>query len=171
MACKHSVHCTYYRTHSDPSSSRQSRLLTESYCEGSFYTLCRRRQYTIEHCQEPPSELAPNGYFTGVHNNLRVENTRKFKRHNVENGSCILQVLGTDKVFSAWIVDISEGGCRLDLTDHPEKLGICVKTSLFKILGYAINAIPLPIAEVVAKPVWQNNRTMGCFFSDTLSQA
>jgi hypothetical protein len=79
----------------------------------------------------------------------------------------MLQVLDTKKTFSAWIVDLSEGGCRLELNIHPEELDICLKNSLLKILGYSIDAIPFPLTKEIVKPVWQNDQVMGCSFVST----
>jgi hypothetical protein len=136
----------------------------DSYCEGSLHPRCRRFQYKTEFCKEAPEGLAPNGYLDGTHKKLKTSNTRKFQRHTIKNGACMLQVLGTKKTFSAWIVDISEGGVRLDLRLPPKELDISPKNSLLKILGYSVDAVPFPLTREIVKPVWQNKHVIGCAF-------
>lgn len=98
---------------------------------------------------------------------MKTDNTRKSERYNIKNGACMLQILGTKKTFSAWIVDISEGGVKLDLSMHPKELDLCSEKSLFKVLGYSVDAIPFPLTKEVVKPVWQNDQVMGCSFVST----
>ena len=164
MSCEHSKDCSYYRTYRYKSSDRQSRLLVESYCEGNLHTLCRRLKCNTDFCREAPEDLAPNGYLVGTHKKMKTDSTRKSERYKINDGACMLQVLGTKKTFSAWIVDISEGGVRLDLNIHPEELGISPKKGLLKILGYSVDAIPFPLTKEIVKPVWQNDQVMGCTF-------
>jgi hypothetical protein len=125
-------------------------------------------QYEAEFCKEAPEELAPNGYLVGTHKKMRVENTRKFKRHEVKNGICLLQTVDTNKTFSAWIVDVSEGGVRLDLNINPEEIGISLKKSLVRILGCSEDTVPFSLTEKIIKPVWQNNQMIGCSFASPL---
>ena len=167
MSCERSKDCDYYRTHLYKSIGRQTRLLVDSYCEGTLYPRCRRKQYETEFCKDAPENLAPNGYLVGTHKKLKTESTRKFKRYKIKNGACLLQVLGTKKTFSAWIVDISEGGLRLELNVHPKELDICSENSRLKVLGYSVDAIPFPLTKEVVKPVWQNDQAMGCSFEST----
>lgn len=167
MSCEHSNDCSYYRTYRYKSNDRQSRLLVESYCEGTLHTLCRRLQCSTDFCREAPEDLAPNGYLIGTHRKMKTDNTRKFERYNIKNGACMLQILGTKKTFSAWIVDISEGGVKLELSMHPKELDLCSEESLFKVLGYSVDAIPFPLTNEVVKPVWQNDQVMGCSFVST----
>lgn len=164
MSCERSKDCVYYRTHPYKSSSRQSRFLVDNYCEGTLHPRCRRLQYKTEFCKEAPEDLAPNGYLVGTHTKLKTESTRKFERYKIKAGACMLQVLGTKKTFSAWIVDISEGGVRLELNIHPKELNICPENSFLKILGYPVDAIPFSLTKEVVKPIWQNNHAMGCSF-------
>ena len=89
-----------------------------------MYPRCRRLQYKTEFCKEAPDELAPNGYLVGTHKKLKTDNTRKFERYKIENSTCMIQVLDTPKKFSAEILDISEGGMRLELNAHPKELNI-----------------------------------------------
>ena len=98
---------------------------------------------------------------------MSTDKTRKFERYKIKNGACMLQMLGTKKTFSAWIVDISEGGLRLELNIHPKELDICSEMSLLKVLGYSVDAIPFPLTKEVVKPVWQNDQVMGCSFVST----
>ena len=79
----------------------------------------------------------------------------------------MLQVIGTENTFSAWVVDISEGGVRLELDIHPKELDLCSEKSLLKVLGYSVGAIPFPLTKEVVKPVWQNDQVMGCSFVST----
>lgn len=164
MPCEYSDNCIFYRTYRYKSDSKKVSMLAESYCEGNLQAMCRRKAYQKEFGKEPPPGLAPNGYLIGTHQKLRMENTRKFKRHKIQNGACMLQVLGTQKAFSAWIVDISEGGVRLDLSISPEELDISPGGSLLRILGYSVASIPFAITKEVVKPVWQSHRVMGCSF-------
>ena len=165
MSCEHFKDCVYYRTHQYNSSEKQSRLLVESYCEGTLHTRCRRLKYKTEFCKEAPEDLAPNGYLVGTHKKLKTDNTRRFKRYKIKNGACMLQVLDTPKKFNAEIIDISEGGVRLELNVHPEELNICSEKDLLKILGYSLENIPFPLTKEVVKMVWQNNRVIGCSFA------
>ena len=91
-------------------------------------------------------------------------NTRKFKRHKVKNGVCLLQVLDTPKTFSAWVVDICEGGMQLELNTNVEELGVCPKTNSLKILSHSIKDIPFSITQDTLNVVWQNTKAVGCSF-------
>ena len=93
MSCEHSKDCSYYRTYRYKSSDRQSRLLVESYCEGTLHTLCRRLQCSIDYCREAPEDLAPNGYRVGTHKKMKADRTRKFERYKIKDGACMLQIL------------------------------------------------------------------------------
>jgi len=165
MICDYSENCIYYRTHRYKADSKQRRLLVESYCEGSLQPRCRRLQYETEFCKGAPEELAPNGYLVGTHKKLKTDNTRKFKRHEIKSGTCMLQVLDTPKKFSAEVLDISEGGLRLKLSVLPEELNICKEKSLLKILGYSFEYTPCPLTKEVVKMVWHNNQVIGCSFA------
>jgi len=165
MHCKNSDNCTYYSTHRYKSSSKQYQLLVKSYCEGSLHSRCRRLEYEAEFCVEPPEDLAPNGYLVGTHKKLEVKNSRKFKRHKVKNGICLLQVLDTPRTFSAWVVDVCEGGMQLKLNANVEELDVCPKTSSLKILGHSIKDAPFPITQDVLNVVWLNKQAVGCSFA------
>lgn len=165
MSCEHSKSCIYYRTHKYKSSGRQFRLLVDSYCEGTLQPRCKRLRYKAEFCKEAPDELAPNGYLVGTHKKLKTDNTRKFRRYKIKDGACILQVIDTKKTFTAGIIDISEGGIRLERNVQPKELDICSEKSLLKILGYSLEVIPFPLTKEVVKMVWLNNRAIGCSFA------
>lgn len=169
MSCERSKDCVYYRTHLYKSSSRQSRFLVDSYCEGTLHPRCRRLQYRAEFCKEAPENLAPNGYLLGTHTKLKTESTRRFERYKIKDGSCMLQMLSTKKTFSALIIDISEGGLLLELNIHPKELDLCSEKSLLKILDYSVDALPFPLTKEVVKPVWQNDQVVGCSFVSTLA--
>lgn len=168
MRCKHSDNCTYYKTNKYKASSKQHQLLIESYCEGELQPKCRRMQHEAEFNKKAPEGLAPNGYLVGTHKKLRVENTRKFKRHTVKDSLCLLQALDSARTFSAWVVDVSEGGMRLELNIDPNELKICPGKTQIKILGYSAEDIPIPITKDVIKMVWQNKQFLGCCFADPL---
>lgn len=170
MSCEYSKDCVYYRTYQYESSSKQFRLLVDSYCEGTLHSRCRRVQYKAEFCKEAPDDLAPNGYLVGTHKKLITENIRNFERYKIKNGNCMLQMLDTEKMFTAEIVDISVGGMQLELNVHPEELNVCSKKGLLKILSYSLEALPFPLTKEVIKMVWQNNRVIGCSFADQLPQ-
>jgi hypothetical protein len=164
MTCKHSENCPYYRTYSD-TDSRQHRLLVESYCEGDLLKqMCRRLEYESTYSKEAPDSLAPNGYLIGTHKKIRIEDTRKHKRHNVTNCVCLLQVIDTARTFSAWMVDVSEGGVQIELNVNPEDLALCTETNQLKILGYSVESLPVPLTKDTLKMAWQNSRTLGCYF-------
>lgn len=164
MTCKHSENCSYYRTYRFKTSSRQHQFLAESYCEGNLHQNCRRMQYEVEYRKEPPEDLAPNGYLIGTHKKLRIENTRIHERHKVNNCVCLLQVVSTERTFSAWMVDISEGGVQLEINANPEDLNICTKTNQLKILGISTEKLPVPLTNETLKVAWQNNQVFGCEF-------
>jgi hypothetical protein len=145
-------------------------LLVDSYCEGTLHPRCRRLRHKAEFCKEAPDELAPNGYLVGTHIKLKTDNTRKFERYKIKSGTCLLQVLDTQKSFAAGILDISEGGMRLELNAHPKELNICPEKSHLKILGYSLEDIPFPLTKEVLKMVWQNKRVIGCSFAAPLLQ-
>ena len=168
MYCDNSDNCTYYHTYRYKSSSRQYQLLVESYCEGSLHARCRRLEYEAEFNKVAPEELAPNGYHVGTHKKLRVGNTRKFKRHTVNDCICLLQSLDTTKTFSAWVVDVSEGGMQLELNVAPDELKLSPEKTQLKILGYTAEDIPVPITKEFIKMVWQNKQFLGCCFADPL---
>jgi len=165
MHCKHSDRCIYYRTYRYKTSSKQYQLLVESYCEGNLHSRCRRLHYEAEFCKEAPEKLAPNGYLVGTHKKLKTDNTRKFERHRIKDGTCMLQVLDTNKAFTAGILDISEGGMRLELNVLPKELNFCKEKSLLKILGYSLEDSPFPLTKELVKMVWHNNRVIGCSFA------
>ncbi len=166
MLCEHSKNCIYYRTYRYKPDSKQYRLLVESYCEGNLQPRCRRLQYEAEYCKEVPEELAPNGYLAGTHKKLKTDNTRKFERHRIKGGACMLQVLDTKKTFTAGVIDISEGGMCLELYADPEELDLCSNESVLKILGHTMEDAPLPLDKEVIKTVWRNNKVVGCAFVD-----
>lgn len=168
MNCKYSDNCTYYKTNRYKSNSKQHQLLVESYCEGDLQPICRRVQYEAEFSKLASEELAPNGYLVGTHKKPRVENTRKFKRHTVNDGICLLQTLDTARTFSALVVDVSEGGIQLELNVDPDELKLCPEKKQLKILGYTAKDIPVPITKEIIKIVWQNKQFLGCCFADPL---
>jgi hypothetical protein len=126
--------------------------------------MCRRLQYEAEFCDEPPEDLAPNGYLVGTHKKLKIKNARKFKRHKVKKGMCLLQVLDTPKTFSAWVIDVSEGGMRLEVSIDPKELAIEPEENSLKILGHFIEDIPFSLTKEIVRLVWQNDREIGCSF-------
>ena len=164
MSCQHSDNCAYYRTYRYKPDSRQYQLLIDSYCEGSLQQNCRRLEYETAYSKKAPESLAPNGYLIGTHKKIPVENTRKHKRHQVKNCVCLLQVVGTKRTFSAWMVDISEGGVQLELNANPEDLEICTKSSQLRILGYSTTELPVSLKKDTLNMAWQNNRLLGCYF-------
>lgn len=168
MSCEHSKDCVYYRTHRYKSSVRQFRLLVDNYCEGTLQTRCQRLRYRDEFCEEAPDELAPNGYHVGTKKKLKTDNARKFERYKIIDGACMLQILDTPKMFSAGIIDISEGGMRLELNVHPKELKNCLEKSLLKVLNYSLENLPFPFTKEIIKIVWQNNRVIGCSFAGPL---
>ena len=168
MLCKSSDNCAFYRTHRYKSNSKQYRLLTESYCEGDLQPRCRRALYEAEFSKKAPEELAPNGYLAGTNKKLRTENTRKFKRHTVKDSICLLQTLDTARTFSAWVVDVSEGGMQLQLNVNPNELKIGPEKTQLKILGCSAEDFPIPITRDVIKMVWQNDQFLGCCFAEPL---
>jgi hypothetical protein len=164
MRCENSDNCIYYKNYRFKSNSNQFRALAESYCEGDLKPMCRRLRYKAEVCKEAPEDLAPNGYIVGPLKKLSKDKGRKFERYKIKNGTCLLQVLDTENMFNGEIVDVSEGGMRLELDTHPEGLNICSKKSFLKILGYSSEDIPFPLNKEIVKMVWQNNRVIGCSF-------
>ena len=164
MLCDKSENCIYYRTYRYKATARQYLLLVESYCEGGLQPRCQRIRYEDEFEQKAPEELAPNGYMVGSHKKLKINNTRKFKRYKIQNGTCTLKALDTKKTFSAGIVDVSEGGLRLELKEHPNELEISTKKTLLKILDYSIEENPLSFPKEIIKMVWQKNHIIGCSF-------
>ena len=77
----------------------------------------------------------------------------------------MMLVLDTPKMFSAKILDISEGGMRLELDVHPKELNICTEKGLLKILGYSLENPPFPLPKELVKMVWHNNQVIGCSFA------
>ena len=165
MNCKYSGSCAFYNAHSHKSNSKQYRLLIEGYCEGDLHPICRRVQYEAEFGKKASEDLAPNGYLLGTHKKLKIENTRKHKRFEVTNGLCLLQVLDTERTFSAWVVDISEGGIKLEMNINPKDQNICSEKRHLKILGHSVKETPFPFDKEVAKIVWQNELVVGCSFA------
>ena len=164
MSCENSEHCSYYRTLRFKNNSGQHQFLSKRYCEGPLYQNCRRLQYEILYDKQPPDDLAPNGYLIGTNQKLCIENTRKYERHKVKNCVCLLQVVNTAKTFSAWLVDLSEGGVQLEINANPVDLDICPETNLLRILGYSAESLPVPLDKDTLKPVWQNHQVFGCTF-------
>lgn len=164
MNCKNSENCSYYSTYSE-SDSKQHRLLIESYCKGDLLKqMCRRQEYESVYSKEAPETLAPNGYLIDTHKKIRLEDSREHKRHKVSNCVCLLQVVNTARTFSAWMVDISEGGVQLEINANPEDLNICTKTNQLKILGISTEKLPVPLTNETLKVAWQNNQVFGCEF-------
>lgn len=164
MICTNSDNCTFYRKYSEMD-SRQHRLLIESYCNGDILKqMCRRQKYKAVYSKEAPDALAPNGYLVDTHRKIRIEDTRKHKRHKVIDCVCLFQVVETERTFSGWIVDISDGGVQLEITTNIEELDLCTKTSQIKILGYSAENIPVSLSKENLKMVWQNQQVLGCEF-------
>ena len=164
MSCQHSNNCTYYRTYRYKPDSRQYKLLVDSYCEGRLQQNCRRLEYQSVYSKEAPESLAPNGYLIGTHNKIRIEDTRKHKRYQVKDCVCLLQVVDSKRTFSAWMIDISEGGLRLELNIDPEDLELCTKSNHLKILGCSKEKRPVSPNKDTLKMAWQNKRLLGCYF-------
>jgi hypothetical protein len=164
MICKSSENCSYYNTYSQ-ADSRQHRLLIESYCKGDLLKQkCRRQEYELIYSRKAPDALAPNGYLVGTHKKIRIEDSRKHKRHMVKDCVCLLQIVDTKRTFSAWMVDISEGGVQLELNANPEDLEISTKSNQLRILGYSTTELPVSPTKDTLKMAWQNNRLLGCYF-------
>lgn len=164
MICKLADNCSYYNTYRDKLKSKQSALLVESYCEGHLQVMCRRMKYQVEFHREAPEDLAPNGYLIGTHNKLRIENTRKHKRYEVNGGTCLLQVPSSKKTFSAEVIDVSEGGIRFVTKIESHVLESESKTTVLKIVGHTIDKSPITLTKEFIKVVWQNNQIFGCTF-------
>ena len=77
----------------------------------------------------------------------------------------MMLVLDTPEMFSAKILDISEGGMQLELNVPPKELNIYKEKSLLKILGYSLEDPPFPIPKELVKMVWHNNQVIGCSFA------
>jgi hypothetical protein len=163
MVCTHSENCSYFKTYR-LKPSRQHRLLVESYCEGQLQSKCRRVQYEGEYSKEAPEDLAPNGYLVGTHIKLRIEDTRKHKRYNVINSTCLLQIPASNKTFSAEVIDLSEGGLKLAVKINPQELPVEPEPGVLKIIGHTMDDSPLPLTKEFIKMVWRNNQVIGCSF-------
>ena len=164
MLCSRSEDCSYYRTHRD-TDSKQHRLLIESYCEGDLLKQkCRRQEYESVYAREAPESLAPNGYLVGTHKKIRIEDSRKHERYKLKNCICLLQIVDTARTFSAWMVDVSEGGVKLELNVNLDDLELCTETNHLKILGYSTGQLPVPIQQDTLKMAWQADRLLGCAF-------
>jgi hypothetical protein len=164
MACENTERCSYFSLYGDKSCSRQHRLLVEGYCEGQLHSRCRRVKFEEVYLKEAPEELAPNGYLTGTHKKLRIENTRKHKRYNVKDGTCLLQTPNNKKTFSAEVIDLSEGGLKLALKIDPQEIIDEPDSGVMRILGHTIEDNSLLISKEFIKMVWQNNQIIGCSF-------
>lgn len=165
MPCECTESCAYYNIQRYKSTSRQERLLVESYCEGRLQSMCRRRLYEEEFCHVAPDNLAPNGYLVGTHVKLRIENTRQHKRYEVKNGTCLLQDPSNQKTFSADVIDVSDGGLRLVTNVEPQLLKNGAQKTTLKILGHSIEDCPIAVTKEFINIVWQKDEIMGCAFS------
>lgn len=163
MNCRFSKNCVYYATSRYKTNQRQHKLLVESYCEGTLSPKCRRIIYETEFGIEPPEDLAPNGYIAGTHKKQKLKNTRKFERYKVTDGTCLLQVLGTQKTFRAWINDISKGGMQFESSINLEDLDFGMDNCL-KVIGHSVESLPFPLVSEIVKPVWQGQQVVGCCF-------
>lgn len=164
MICANSEGCHYYTTCRDKSGSKQYSFLIANYCEGSLQAKCRRIQYETEFHKVAPPELAPNGYRVGTHEKLKTDNTRRFKRFSIEKGTCLLEVPGTSTTLSAGIIDLSEGGMRLELDVSPAEIALHPGGNRLKIVDYTIEEAPLPLTREYIRMVWHNNQVIGCCF-------
>lgn len=164
MLCKRSENCVYYNTQRDNSTSKQYRLLIESYCEGQLQSMCRRKLYEDEFSKTAPDNIAPNGYLVGTHVKLRIENIRQHKRYEVKNGTCLLQDPSNKKTFSADVIDVSEGGLRLVTNTQPHLLRNDAKPTILKILGHTIDGSPVALTKEFINVVWQKKENFGCAF-------
>ncbi len=169
MTCKLSENCTYYNIYRHKTTSRQYSLLVESYCEGQLQLMCRRKQYEEEFSKLAPDDLAPNGYLIGTHRKLKIENTRKHKRHAVKEGTCLLQEPSSKSTFSAEVIDISRGGLRLVTKVDTHVLESDSETTILKILGHTIDESPIPLTKELIKVVWKNDQIFGCAFVSSLA--
>jgi hypothetical protein len=61
--CEQSKSCAFYRTHNKNTfKSKLHHLLIETYCEGDFHEVCRRKGYEEQMGYAALSDLGPNGY-------------------------------------------------------------------------------------------------------------
>lgn len=165
MICRFSKNCAYYATYRYKTDQNQHELLVDSYCKGSLSTKCRRIVYEIDFGIEPPDDLAPNGYVVGTQIKHKVASTRRFERYPVTEGACLLQVLGTQKTFSAWINDISKGGMQLESSISLEDVGLG-RDNYLKVIGHSAETLPFPLVSEVVKTVWLGRQVVGCSFVD-----
>ena len=69
--CDHYKSCAFYRTHNKkPNDSKLHQMLIDTYCEGDFHEVCRRKGYEEEMGSAPLADLGPNGY--SVDSNKRI---------------------------------------------------------------------------------------------------
>jgi hypothetical protein len=62
------------------------------------------------------------------------------------------------------MVDVSEGGVRIELNVNPEDLNLCTETNQLKILGYSVESLPVPLTKDTIKMAWQDDQLLGCYF-------
>lgn len=63
IMCENSVTCAFYQAHCKGlDESNLKKMLIETYCEGDFHEVCRRKGYEEEMGSVPIAELGPNGY-------------------------------------------------------------------------------------------------------------
>ena len=71
IVCDQCNSCAFYRTHNNPpNNSKPHQLLIDTYCEGDFHEVCRRKGYEEEMGSAPLADLGPNGY--SVENQQRI---------------------------------------------------------------------------------------------------
>ncbi len=71
MMCERSITCAFYQAHNKkPNDSKLHQMLIDTYCEGDFHEVCRRKGYEEEMGSVPIAELGPNGY--NVDSNKRI---------------------------------------------------------------------------------------------------
>ncbi len=98
---------------------------------------------------------------------MNYDERRKFTRFKVKNGSCMLQVPETRKVFCASVLDISQGGMSLKLDVDPDVLKIASELRKLEILSYSsLEEITFAISNRVTQVVWQEHKMLGCRFID-----
>ncbi len=69
--CECSVTCAFYQAHRKRlDESNLKKMLIETYCEGDFHEVCRRKVYEENEGIVPLADFAPNGF--SVHSNQRI---------------------------------------------------------------------------------------------------
>ena len=64
--CDRYKSCAFYLAHNkNPNDSKLHQMLIDTYCEGDFHDVCRRKGYEEEVESAPLADLGPNGYSVG----------------------------------------------------------------------------------------------------------